>query len=120
MQMEFLGLTDNEAIIDQEQWKPVAGFPRYEVSTMGRFRNKATGKFARGTVVHNGYVHIGLSRNGTQITKLAHRLIAETWLEKPSLSHSDVNHKNKSRADNRLPNLEWSTRSHNSRHSKQR
>ena len=120
MQLEFRGLGDNEAIIEREEWRQVAGFPRYEVSSMGRFRNRATGLYLGGTTSNNGYVHIGLVTNGRQITKLAHRLVAETWLQKPSPSHCDVNHKNKTRADNRLSNLEWATRSHNSKHSKQR
>ena len=94
----------------------MAGFPRYECSTLGRFRSKASGKYLSGTIAFNGYQHIGLFSQGTQITKLAHRLIAETWLEKPSPRHSDVNHKNKARSDNRASNLEWSTRSYNSKH----
>jgi hypothetical protein len=70
------------------------------------------------TVANNGYIHIGLLRDRKQITKLAHRLIAETWLQKPSPSHNDVNHQNKNRADNRVSNLQWMTRSENSIHAK--
>ena len=101
-----------------EEWRVIPDFPRYECSSFGRFRNRSTGKYLCGTTVHNGYLHIGLIRNGKQITKLSHRVIAETFLEKPSPRHTDVNHKDKVRTNNRISNLEWSTRSHNSRHAK--
>ena len=116
MQLEFL--TAPPAQITSESWLTVVGFPRYEVSSLGRFRNKATGYYLGGTTVHNGYLHIGLIRDGRQITKLAHRLVAETFLTKPSPLHNDVNHRNKVRTDNRSENLEWLTRSANSKHAK--
>ena len=118
MQTEFRFNDDGTVTAETEEWRTVPGFLRYEVSSMGRFRNRATGQYLGGTTVHNGYLHIGLIRNGHQETKLAHRLVAEAFLEKPSPNHSDVNHKNKVRTDNRSSNLEWCTRSHNSRHAK--
>ena len=69
-------------------------------------------------MAHNGYLHIGFMKNGRQITKLSHRIIAETFLAKPSDKHEVVNHKDRNRSNNRVDNLEWSTRSHNSKHSK--
>jgi len=117
MQVEMRLFEDSTiALFEQETWKECPGFVRYEVSTMGRFRNKATGKFQSGTVAHNGYQHIGLIRNGKQVWKLAHRLIAEAWIEAESTEHCVVNHKNKVRTDNRVSNLEWATRSQNAKH----
>lgn len=55
-------------------------------------------------------------RDGKQETKLAHRMVAEAFLEQPSEEHQVVNHKNKVRTDNRISNLEWSTRSYNAKH----
>ena len=118
MQLELLPHPSKSSEITPEIWLTVHGFPRYEVSSLGRFRNKATGVYLGGTTVHNGYLHIGLIRDGRQITKLAHRLVAETFLTKPSPLHNDVNHRNKIRTDNRVQNLEWLTRSANSRHAK--
>lgn len=45
-----------------------------------------------------------------------HRLVAETYLEKPSDEHIEVNHKNFNKTDNRLENLEWVTPSGNREH----
>ena len=71
-----------------------------------------------GTLSNNGYRHIGLMKEGKQVTKLAHRLVAETWLEPESEKHVVVNHRNRKRDDNRVSNLEWATRSWNAKHSK--
>lgn len=118
MQMEMWQAPKVEVNGEVEVWETVAGFIRYEVSTLGRFRRKSTGKLLGGNTSHNGYLHIGLLKDGKQITKLSHRLIAETFLEKPSPLHNDVNHKNKKRMDNRVSNLEWLTRSQHAKHSR--
>jgi hypothetical protein len=117
MQTEFKLFDDGKiTVASSEEWKAVAGFPRYECSTFGRFRNCKTGRYLGGTYVHNGYLHVGPVRDGKQVPQLAHRLIAQTFLEPPSAAHCVVNHKNKNRSDNRLSNLEWATRSYNAKH----
>ena len=100
----------------EAQWKEVAGFPNYECSTDGQYRQKNSVRLLNGTSVHNGYKHIGLTHYGKQVTKLHHRLIAETWLNKPSPDHCIVHHINHNRTDNRIANLQWVTRSYNSKH----
>ncbi|MHB9008266.1 MAG: HNH endonuclease [Limisphaerales bacterium] len=100
-----------------ERWSNVPDFTGYQCSTLGRFRNSRTGQILRGTVAHNGYVHIGLSRNGQQLWRLAHRLIAATFLQRPQTDRElVVNHINQDRADNRTCNLEWVTRRDNAKH----
>jgi len=49
-------------------------------------------------------------------TFYVHRLVAQTYLIKPSDKHNEVNHKNLNKVDNRLENLEWVTRSENKKH----
>lgn len=101
-----------------EIWRQIQGFECYEVSTLGRFRNARTGAFIKGTVAHNGYVHIGLVEGGRgrlQKWFLAHRLVAEAFLERTHQGEV-VNHRNSIRTDNRACNLEWCTRSHNAKH----
>jgi hypothetical protein len=102
-------------LFQAEEWRAIPEFPGYECSSNGRFRNSA-GVLFHGHLAHNGYVHIGPSRNGRQITCLAHRLIASAFLTPPSPDHVVVNHVNKVRNDNRVVNLEWATRSQNSLH----
>ena len=97
---------------EQEVWKRVEGFERYEVSSHGRFRNGS--KYINGSKNHNGYIHIGLIRSGKQEWFLAHRIVAMTFLKiqgKPI-----VNHKDRDKTNNRVSNLEWSSYSHNAKH----
>ena len=116
MQFELFRNADDSLTVDADEWRQLARFPRYDVSTMGRFRRRSTMRIVTGTLAHNGYVHIGLIVDGKQRWALAHRLVAETFLEPPTEKQTDVNHRNKVRADNRLSNLEWVTRSQNMRH----
>lgn len=97
------------------KWKEVAGFSNYECNEQGQFRNKTSKRILHQSSVHNGYIHIGLINNGKQLWRLAHRLLAETWLKKPDSNHNIVNHINHIRSDNRIENLEWVTRSANAK-----
>ncbi len=99
-----------------EQWAFIKGFDRYEASTLGRFRRGS--RYLGGSPNHNGYTHIGLLPNGAskQDFRLAHRLIAETFIPKPKTDkYLVVNHKNGKRGDNRVSNLEWATVQHNNK-----
>jgi hypothetical protein len=98
----------------EEYWRHIDEFPGYYVSTMGRFRRGESP--LTGSIKHNGYVHIGLMKDGKQVWRLAHRVVAQVFLDQPSKLHGDVNHRNRSRSDNRLANLEWMTRSQNAKH----
>lgn len=59
--------------------------------------------------VRDGYLRVGINYK----IYSAHRLIAETFLEREH-DQSQVNHINHNRADNRLINLEWCTPTYNS------
>lgn len=62
-----------------------------------------------------GYKEVALSKNGKTKTFLLHRLIALHFVENPN-NYPCVNHKNGIKCDNRIENLEWCTRSYNTKH----
>lgn len=69
-----------------------------------------------GTKVNKfGYKEVALSKDGVTKTVLLHRLIAKHFIENPD-NLPCVNHKNGIKTDNRLENLEWVTRSQNTKH----
>lgn len=62
-----------------------------------------------------GYKEVALSKDGKTKTVLLHRLIAKHFIDNPN-NYPCVNHKNGIKTDNRLENLEWCTRSYNTKH----
>jgi HNH endonuclease/NUMOD4 motif len=116
VQLDLFTTLEGHTIIETEEWRMVPDFPRYDASTMGRIRNRGTGRYMTLKRARDGYLHIGLTKDGTPHEKLVHRIIAQTWLENPSPEMGLVNHKNRERHDNRIINLEWCTRSYNAKH----
>jgi len=110
-----LPLDSGEPNMDQghEEWRLIEWALGYEVSSLGGFRHCVRGTL-NGTVANNGYRHVGFIVDGGQLIRLAHRVVAETFLPNPR-RHPVVNHKNGDRIDNRVANLEWASRSHNSK-----
>jgi hypothetical protein len=62
-----------------------------------------------------GYKEVALSKDGKTKTVLLHRLIAIHFVSNPD-NLPCVNHKNGIKTDNRIENLEWCTRSQNTKH----
>jgi hypothetical protein len=97
---------------------PDYDFPGYECSTLGQFRNKKTRRLLFGTPARGGYYqNIGLVKEGKQLWRQAHIVIATVFLPKPiSLKRLEVGHLNGIGTDNRVVNLCWCTRKENSLH----
>lgn len=62
-----------------------------------------------------GYKEVALSKDGKTKTVLLHRLIAIHFVDNPH-NLPCVNHKNGIKTDNRIENLEWCTKSQNTKH----
>lgn len=116
-----------------EIWKDYPPYPdRYQVSNLGRVRNKPFMKSSRNKggpfsfltkqkilsplINDDGYAQMRLQVDGFKFTKKVHRMVAETFLENPD-NFPCVNHKNSKRDDNRVDNLEWCTEQYNVKHS---
>jgi len=109
--------------LSAEQWLPVAGYPDYEVSNLGRVRRSTEGRASAAGRLMTACNHpmgykIVVLRTGDAMkrrTVLVHRLVAAAFLgTHPSRPH--VNHKDFDRTNNRADNLEWCTQLENVRH----
>ncbi len=97
-----------------EIWKNINGYDDYQVSSMGRFKSLKYGKerILKPTKDGSGYLKVGLSKDGKVKEHLAHRIVAEAFLNNP-YNLSEVNHKNEDKSDNRVENLEWCDHKYN-------
>lgn len=87
---------------------------RYEVSTLGRVRNKQTGHIFVAVPRKEGdYAAVVLQIGaGRQKTFYVHLLVAKAFLPNPN-NLPEINHKNQDKMDARLSNLEWCDRKYN-------
>lgn len=88
---------------------------RFEVSNLGRMRNKVRKNVYIPYVGKNGYLKICTSIYGRNKNIYIHRCVAETFLPNPA-NWSLVNHLDGNKQNNRSDNLEWSTPKENYRH----
>ena len=94
-----------------EKWREVEGAPDYLVSDQGRvkalnYRNK--GKECILSPGGQGYKTVSIHGKNCYV----HRLVAKAFIPNPE-NKSDVNHINCDTNDNRVTNLEWTTRDEN-------
>ena len=95
-----------------EEWKDVRGYEGiYQVSDIGRVRNKNTNRFLK-LSTHRGYIYAGLYKDRKHGFKSVHRLVGLAFLETPN-DGDQINHKNGIKKDNRVENLEWCTAQEN-------
>ena len=85
----------------------------YRIDVTGRIWSIASGRFRRlQTNPQTGYFVIVLSKKGVKKQFLVHRLVAATYLG-PCPKGQEVRHKDGTRNNPRLDNLEYGTRSDN-------
>ena len=106
-------------------WKPIVGYPQYEVSNTGKVRSTST-KRELTPEVHYGrdksepYIRYQLSHLGTTKHLRVNRVVAFAFLGKPSQPGMEVDHKDGNRKNNRVTNLEWVTPEENQRRKRER
>lgn len=107
-----------------EEWKNIKGFENlYQVSNYGRVRSidRIIKRVKDGVLIDfrfkgklltpklnkkTGYAHVALSINSKRKYVNIHRLVAESFIENPD-NKPCVNHKDESKLNNNVDNLEW-------------
>lgn len=90
---------------------------RFEISTYGRLRNKATQHVYKLDVLSSGYcsVRTTLGSRNKKIHILIHKAVAYTFLNNEN-NLPEVNHKDGNKENNYVDNLEWCTSHENQQH----
>lgn len=96
----------------REEWRPIAGFPNYQVSNKGKVMNLMSGKVLKNRINGHGYKQVDLKGKQYKI----HRLVALAFLDNPN-NLPQVDHIDENKKNNDVSNLRWVTASENIRHS---
>lgn len=97
--------------------KVIKDYPDYSITENGEIysnKYKETRKL-KNHYTPQGYLRIGLCKNGKQKHFLVHDLVALTYIPNPD-NKPFVNHKDEDKTNNRVDNLEWCTSKENNRH----
>ena len=101
--------------MNNEIWKEINNFSKYEISNYGNLKNKDTQKILQPSI-KSGYLCISLTdNNGIRKAVTIHRLVALNFI--PNVENKEtVNHINHNRLDNNIKNLEWMTNTEQNNH----
>lgn len=100
-----------------EIWKDVTGYVGlYQVSNLGRVRNKSGLIMSQKPSKRDGYVRLLLYKAGKYKAEYVHILVAQQFLQKPSFDSAEVNHIDANKSNNVVSNLEWVTKRENHFH----
>lgn len=96
--------------MDEELWREWPRDPRVKVSNKGNVVSCKRGAWTplKVSYSNSGYQRVSDGRGSEYV----HRMVAETWIDNPN-NYREVNHINGDKSDNRVENLEWTTRSEN-------
>ena len=100
---------------EQEVWKLIRGWPKYEVSTLGEIRLTDTHQLVpqwNHTGRDTTYKRVTLRQGGRRKNFRVHRLVAAAFIPNPERL-PEVDHKDGDPFNNNVNNLEWVTASQN-------
>lgn len=103
---------------ESEVWKEIEIVPEYEISNLGRVRNRSTQYILRPIGDKDGYLRLLLRNKGSKGTNtvIIHQFVAEYFLGEKDNEELVVNHINEIKQDNKNENLEWVTVQENTNH----
>lgn len=102
----------------KEEWRDIVGYEGlYQVSNTGKvkslnYRKTGREKLLKPQTDKNGYLYIGIRKNGKRKFKKIHRLVAEAFLDNPN-NLPEVNHKDENPSNNIVCNLEYCNHKYN-------
>lgn len=118
-------------MMEEEIWKDYEGYegvyrvsnlgnvmrmPKTVVDSIGRVRT-FPGHIMRKYNGCHGYDYVTLSKDGVERSEFVQRMVALTFVKNDDPQRkTEVNHIDENKKNNRADNLEWVTRSENSRH----
>jgi len=93
-----------------EVWRPVLGWPNYNVSSWGRVQGPRA--LLAPTTTH-GYHIVSLVRDGITTNRRVHQLVLESFVGSPPFENALVAHNDGDKTNNRVSNLRWASATEN-------
>lgn len=103
--------------LENEKWKDIDGYDgAYQVSDLGRVRSHKSGewKVRRASKDKDGYLQVGLCKDGKEKKFKVHRLVSQAFIENDDDTKIYINHRDECKQNNRIWNLEYCTAQYNS------
>ncbi len=97
-----------------EEWRELTINNNYEISSLGKVRNKKTNRILK-AANKGGYSTVGLSLNGKTKSYSVHQLVGLCFIDNPE-KKPHINHLDKNGLNNSVDNLEWCTAAENNAH----
>jgi len=97
-----------------EIWKDISEFSNYEISSLGRCRNKDSNRYLSIELTRNGYYRYSLCKEGKIYHRLVHRLLGIAFIPNPD-NLPQIDHIDDDSTNNNLSNLQWISASDNIR-----
>ena len=88
-----------------EVWRPIVGYPGYEVSSWGNVRGKRVGLLKPS--ISKGYRHLSLSHEGLVKTEHIYRLVALAFIGPPLFDGAEIAHTDGDSSNDYASNLRW-------------
>ena len=104
--------------MEEEMWKTIPDFNRYEASNRGYIRNKQTMHMMSPNVHKSGYLRTCLTNDVGKLKNISvHRMITSAFFDNPQ-NYPTVNHIDYDRTNNHITNLEWASVAQQNQHSR--
>ena len=94
--------------------KTIKDYPMYAITPTGKVFSHYSDRFLKPVIQR--YARVNLVNDDTTLQIDVHRLVAQTFLEKPNESNLQVNHIDGNKLNNDVSNLEWITAKGNINH----
>ena len=92
--------------MENEVWKIMKEHSNYEVSNLGKIKNKKTGRIRKTSINNKGYEQFIVYIDKKPKTFYVHRVVANNFLKNFN-NLPEVNHKDENKLNNCVDNLEW-------------
>lgn len=103
-----------EQLSQSIQWRDIAEFSNYEISSSGLIRNKRTGRIMKVFNKGRNYPTVALFKDGKTFQRFIHRLVAFAYVpnDNPGVD-TDVHHIDENKMNYQPSNLVWGTQAGN-------